>query len=58
MKVFAHFGEVSAGINQALGEISRVTRGKAQAFDAFHVMHLVKEIREGVLASALGGNAW
>jgi hypothetical protein len=58
MEVFAHFRKVSAGINQAFGEISRVTRGKTQAFDPLDVMHVVKEIREGVLASALGGDAW
>ena len=57
MEVLTHLRQLGAGFDQALGEIARVAGGEANPLDALHVVHVVQQIGEGVLAPALGRDA-
>ena len=57
VEVFAHLGQVGAGVDQPLGEVAGMARGEADPFDARHVVHLVQQVGEGVLAAAFRGDA-
>jgi len=52
MEELAHLGQLGAGPDEALGEVSRVAGGESNTLDARDVVHLVKEVGEGHGASA------
>ena len=57
MEVFAELGQVGTGIDQPLGEVARMAGGKTDPFNALHVVDVMEQIREGVLAATLRRDA-
>ena len=55
--MFAQFRQFSAGVDQAVREVTRVTGGKTDPFNSLNVVDVVEKIREGVLAATLGCDA-
>jgi hypothetical protein len=55
----AELGQLGAGLDQPFGEVPRVRRGEADAFDAGNVVDVAQEISKSpsAAAAAVGGGA-
>ena len=57
MEVFAELGQIGAGIDQTLREVTGMAGGETDPFNAVHVVNVMQQIGEGVFASPFGGDA-